>query len=100
MSVIKFNQHHEDDVNAANYFAQMEINSFIDFCTLMKEQMARTVLFKNVDVDSIKDSVLEETLKNCFDKNQRLKISYVEDFIEEYKDVDSTFDDDDDDDEE
>ena len=96
MSVIKFNQHHEDDVNAANYFAQMEINSFIDFCTLMKEQMARTVLFKNVDVDSIKDAVLEETLKNCFDKNQRLKISYVDDFIEEYKDVDSTFDDDDD----
>lgn len=97
MSIIKFNQYHEEDINNANYFAQLEINSFVDFCNLMQEQMARTVLFKNIDFGSIKDSVLEETMKNCFNKEGRLNNDYIGDFIEEYKDFDSTYGDDDED---
>lgn len=100
VSIIKFNQYHEDDINNANYFAQLEINSFVDFCNLMQQQMARTVLFRNIDFDSIKDSVLEETMKNCFDKEGYLNNDYVGDFIEAYKDFDSTYNDDYDDDEE
>lgn len=86
-NVIKFPQYDTDSHGFANYYAQQELNDFLDFWRIAAAQFDRTILFKDVDMEDIKDQILRAVLDRYFDKDQMLKEEYIEDFKERYSDL-------------
>lgn len=86
-NVIKFPCYDKYSHGFANYHAQQEINSFLDYWNLGIAQFERTVILKDIDMEGIKKQLFEAIMKRYFDQDQMLKEEYIEDFKERYSDV-------------
>ena len=90
----------------ANHFAHEEMNAMETYLTLLEMQARRSFLFEDIDMDMVRQVILEPVKAAYFDKRKNVKAQYVDLLINDYAErleaaelLDSDDDDDMDDDE-
>lgn len=83
--VIKIYENTKNDIDLANLAAQNELNDGISVFDIIEESFKRSILFKDINVGSFKNEVVNIIINQFFNEDQSLKSEYVKNFIEKYK---------------
>lgn len=111
-AIIKEDMKHPEKLSSAkaqryaNHFAHEEMNAMETYLTLLEMQARRSFLFEDIDMDMVRQVILEPVKATYFDKRKNVKAQYVDLLINDYAErleaaelLDSADDDDMDDDE-
>ena len=68
----------------ANHFAREEIEAMEKYLQIMEEQMRSRFLFKDMDMDMVRQAIYNPVKGIYFDKNDNVKPEYVDIIINDY----------------
>ena len=68
----------------ANHFAREEIEAMEKYLQIMEEQMRSRFLFKDMDMDMVRQAIYNPVKGIYFDKNDDVKPEYVDIIINDY----------------
>lgn len=68
----------------ANHFAREEMEAMENYLQIMEEQMRSSFLFKDMDMDMVRQAIYNPVKGIYFDKNDDVKPEYVDIIINDY----------------
>ena len=68
----------------ANHFAREEMEAMENYLQIMEEQMRSSFLFKDIDMDMVRQAIYNPVKGIYFDKNDDVKPEYVDIIINDY----------------